>query len=119
LRGASAFQSLLATQRDPHLRVFVVWEPVLPMDFSAPSSITLHRIADRRVTQYWDHDRVLSHLMGEHDPASIVWDYLAVYSPEQLWTAAPPQPGFQGGPVVRAVTGADQFLQALTAPVAK
>jgi len=79
----------------------------------------VHPASRGTVTQYWDHDRVFSHLMGEHDLASIVCDYLAVDIPEQLWTAAPPQPGFQGGPVVRAVTGAGQFPQALTAPVAE
>jgi hypothetical protein len=113
VRGASALQSLLETQKDSHLRVFVVWEPVLASDLSAPSTITLRRIHDARVKQYWDRDRVLSHAMGEHDRPSVVWDYIAVYKPEQLWTNAPPEPEFKGRPVVRFIDGAREALQAI------
>ena len=113
MRGASALQSLLETQKDSHLRVFVVWEPVLASDLSAPSTITLRRIHDARVKQYWDRNRVLSHAMGEHDRPSVVWDYIAVYKPEQLWTDAPPPPEFKGKPVVRFIDGTREALQAI------
>jgi len=95
--------------------VFVVWEPVLPMDFSAPSSSALQRIPDRRASQYWDRGRILSHLMGEHDREGIVWDFLAVYRPGARWDASPPPPGFQGHPVVQAVPGAATYLRSLLA----
>ncbi len=110
MRGASALESLLATQTDSHLRVFVIWEPVLATDLSAPSTITLRRIHDPRVKQYWDRNRVLSHAMGEHDRPSVVWDYIAVYKPEQIWTDAPPQPEFKGRPVVRFIAGTRKAL---------
>jgi hypothetical protein len=113
VRGASALESLLETQTDPHLRVYVIWEPVLATDLSAPSSVALRRIHDLRVKQYWDKDRVLSHAMGEHDRRSVVWDYIAVYRPEQIWTGAPPQPDFKGRPVVRFIEGTRQALQTI------
>ena len=113
MRGASALQSLLETQTDSHLRVFVVWEPVLATDLSAPSTIALRRIHDARVKQYWDRNRVLSHAMGEHDRPSVVWDYIAVYKPEQIWTDAPPQPEFKGRPVVRFIEGARKALETI------
>jgi len=113
VRGASALQSLLDTQTDAQLRVFVVWEPVLATDLSAPSTVTLRRIHDMRVKQYWDRNRVLSHAMGEHDRPSVVWDYIAVYKPEQFWTDAPPQPDFKGRPVVRFIDGTREALQAI------
>ena len=113
MRGASALESLLETQTDSHLRVFVVWEPVLATDLSAPSTITLRRIHDARVKQYWDPNRVLSHAMGEHDRPSVVWDYIAVYKPEQLWTDALPQPEFKGRPVVHFIDGTREVLQAI------
>ena len=113
MRGASALESLLETQTDPHLRVYVIWEPVLATDLSAPSTIALRRIRDLRVKQYWDKDRVLSHAMGEHDRPSVVWDYIAVYRPEQIWTEAPPQPEFKGRPVVRFIEGARKALEAI------
>ena len=113
MRGASALESLLETQTDPNLRVYVIWEPVLATDLSAPSTIALRRIRDLRVKQYWDKDRVLSHAMGEHDRPSVVWDYIAVYRPEQIWTEAPPQPEFKGRPVVRFIDGARKALEAI------
>lgn len=113
MRGASALQSLLETQTDSHLRVFVIWEPVLATDLSAPSTITLRRIHDVRVKQYWDRNRVLSHAMGEHDRPSVVWDYIAVYKPQQIWTDTPPQPEFQGRPVVRFIEGARKSLETI------
>jgi hypothetical protein len=111
VRGASALESLLESQTDSHLSVFVIWEPVLATDLSAPSTITLRRIRDSRVKQYWDSNRVLSHAMGEHDRPSVVWDYIAVYKPEQFWTDAPPQPEFTGRPVMRFIDGTRKALQ--------
>jgi hypothetical protein len=113
VRGASALESLLETQTDSHLRVFVIWEPVLATDLGAPSTITLRRIHDPRVKQYWDSKRVLSHTMGEHDRPSVVWDYIAVYKPGQIWTEAPAQPEFTGRPVVRFIDGARKALHTI------
>ncbi len=91
----------------------MIWEPVLVTDLSAPSTTTLRRIHDPRAAQYWDRNRVLSHLMGEHDRASVVWDYIAVYKPGQIWTEAPPQPEFKGSPVVSAIDGTRQALRTI------
>lgn len=113
MRGASALETLLESQSDSHLRVFVIWEPVLATDLSAPSTIALRRIHDPRVKQYWDRNRVLSHAMGEHDRPSVVWDYIAVYKPAQIWTDAPPRPEFTGRPVVRFIEGTRKALGAI------
>ena len=113
MRGASALEALLETETDPYLRVFVVWEPVLGTDLSAPSTVTLRRIHDSRVKQYWDRNRILSHAMGKHDRPSVVWDYIAVYKPEQIWTDAPPQPEFTGRPVVRFIEGTRKALKTI------
>ena len=85
------------------MRVFVIWEPVLPSDLFAPSTASLNRIPDARVTQYWDKPRVVSRSMGETDHDSIVWDIVLVYSPGKLWEQAPPEPSYSGGPVVDAI----------------
>ena len=61
------------------VRVFVVWEPVLPTDWTSPSTATLKRIADSRVAQFWDKGRLISLSMGEHDRRSVVWDFIAVF----------------------------------------
>jgi len=51
--------------------------------------------------------------MGEHDRPSVVWDYIAVYKPEQIWADAPPQPEFQDRPVVRFIEGTRSALNTI------
>jgi hypothetical protein len=97
------------------VRVFVVWEPVLPTDFAAPSTAALARIPDLRAAQYWDRQRVLSHLLGEHDRPSVVWDYIAVYAPGTTWQDAPPKPVYSDRPVRTVISGARTAMQRLLA----
>jgi hypothetical protein len=116
LQGASALEQLLSQQKDPRIRVFIVWEPVLPTDFGAPSTMTLRRVSDLRVSQYWDKEHLVSRLLGERDRSSVVWDYVAVYQPGKLWDHTPPEPDSSGVPVVRAIDGTrDQIQQSLQA----
>lgn len=91
---------MLAQRSKERLRVFVVWEPVLPTDWGAPSTASLKRISDPRVQQYWDKDRLLSKAMGEKGSSSIVWDWVGVYSSESQWQSAPPKPAFEDGPII-------------------
>ena len=93
--------------------MFVVWEPVLPFDFAAPSTATLRRVADPRASQYWDKGRLVSRLLGERDRRSVVWDYVAVYEPGKLWEQAPPAPAATGAPVVRAINGTGDKIKQL------
>jgi hypothetical protein len=97
------------------VRVFVIWEPVLPTDFVAPSTAALARIADARATQYWDSKRTLSHLLGEHNHSTVVWDYVAVYAPGTLWQDAPPKPIYSDSPVRDVISGAKESIQRLLA----
>jgi hypothetical protein len=83
------------------VRAFIVWEPVLPTDWGAPSTATLKRIFDPRARQYWDKRRLVSHAMGERGRSSIFWDYVGIYSPQATWNDRPPQPLYAGSPVVR------------------
>ena len=102
------------------MRVFVIWEPVLPSDVFAPSTSTLERISDLRTSQYWDKTRLISHLMGETDHDSIVWDSVAVYEPGKLWEQKPPEPAYSSGPVVEVInetrTAIRQQLNTVAAP---
>ncbi len=97
------------------MRVFIVWEPVLPTDWMAPSTSTLRRVFDARAQQYWDKGRLLSKAMGEQDKDSIVWDLVAVYQPGLVWEGSPPHALFEEGPVVRVVPAFTAALQQATA----
>ena len=83
------------------MRAFVVWEPVLPTDWGAPSTVALKRISDGRAAQFWDKGRLVSKAMGEHDDKSIVWDHIAVYAPGSRWNQQPAL--FADGPVVKVL----------------
>ena len=113
MQGASATEQLLREINSKDVRVFVIWEPVLATDFTAPSTAALARIPDLRTSQYWDRKRALSHLLGERDRSSVVWDYIAVYAPGTLWQDAPPKPVYSDHPVRNVISGAKDATQRL------
>jgi hypothetical protein len=115
LQGASATGQLLREINGQGVRVFAIWEPVLPTDFVAPSSAALARIPDARAAQYWDGKRALSHLLGEHNRSTLVWDYIAVYAPGAQWQEALPKPVYSGNPVRDVIRGAKESVQRLLA----
>ena len=95
------------------MRVFVIWEPVLPTDLVPPSTAALARIPDIRASQYWDRKRVLSHLLGERNRSTVVWDSIAVYAPGTLWQDTPPEAVYSNGPVRDVINGAKDAIQHL------
>jgi hypothetical protein len=113
LQGASATGELLREINNREVRVFAIWEPVLPTDLVAPSTATLARIPDVRAAQYWDSKRTLSHFLGEHNRSTVVWDYIAVYPPGTVWLDAPPKPVYSDSPVRDAITSAKESIQHL------
>jgi len=99
---------VLRDVRDPNLRVFVIWEPVLITDWHAPGTAAVERLPDTRVTQFWDSGRSLSQSIRH---GRIVWDYVALFPAGVHWEAAYPPPQFSGAPVVRVI---DDFRRRLT-----
>jgi hypothetical protein len=110
---------LLREVNDQDVRVFVIWEPVLPTDFVAPSTAALARIPDGRASQYWDRKRSLSHFLGEHNRSTVVWDHIAVYAPGTLWQDAPPKPVYSDNPVRDVISDAKDAIQRLLASASK
>ena len=102
MQGASATERLLQEFVGEPIRALIVWEPVLPTDWGPPSTVSLKRIADPRSIQFWDSKRLISHVLGEHDDDSIVWDYVAIYPVGALWNQRP-KPLFEAGPVVKVI----------------
>lgn len=106
---------MLQELNNRNVRVFVIWEPVLPTDFAAPSTAALARIPDARAMQYWDRSRALSRVLGERNRSTVVWDYIAVYQPGTEWQDAPPKPVYSDGPVRDVIAGAKDAIQRLLA----
>lgn len=81
--------------------------------------MTLRRVSDLRVSQYWDKEHLVSRLLGERDRRSVVWDYVVIYQPGKLWDQAPPEPAFSGVPVVRAIDRTRDEIQRLLQAIGK
>lgn len=102
--------------RNPDIRVFAVWEPILPTDYASPGSGVLSRLSDPRVAQYWDRNHLFAEQLGhkiefdaDHPKPNcctregIQWDEVAVYSQDAHWDSQLPRAVFLNGPVVRAL----------------
>ena len=117
MRGASALNQLLAEFPDARIKIDVVWEPVLRSDVAAPLNGVLALLDDRRVTQYWDPDRVISsdlvrsvneapNTYGRDEPfppGFVAWDFVAVFATSARWERDLPPPVQYDGPVVQAI----------------
>lgn len=99
---------MLRENHSDGLKVFVVWEPILPTDWFRPSRLVQRRVAEPRVTQYWDRNHLVATQLHAHLAASqvdryehqrILWDLVAVFAKDAKWDSAP---DFIGEPVVRA-----------------
>ena len=95
----------------------MIWEPVLPTDLAAPSTMTLKRISDSRASQYWDKEHLVSKSIGDED--GVVWDYVAVYSQGKVWGKGPPEPLYSHVPVVRAIDNTREAITRLLPQTAK
>jgi hypothetical protein len=113
--GSSEVNAVLRHHPRSHVRVFAVWEPILPTDWNRPTSVVLHRLSDARATQMWDKQHLVADLVknsaDDLDPGcckhnGVLWDIIAVYPPGAQWTDSLPAPELFAGPVVR---GAPQW----------
>jgi hypothetical protein len=125
LRGASAVQQILDRRSDAPLRVFVVWEPMILTDLTAPSTKTLALLRDPRAVQIWDHPRLLAGRLrgvaGQPTPDccdddGVLWDLAAVYPKGARWTESPPPAVFFNGPVVHVREALERTLSRLLLP---
>jgi len=116
VRGASAIEELLKDQSSQKLRVFVVWEPILPSDWQSPTQPVLAKLADVRASQYWDKDHLIATLLRQHVPSDgpnccehdgILWDLVALYPRRAPLRSAP---SFISGPVVKSIGEARTHL---------
>ncbi len=83
----------------------------MPTDLGAPSTMTLKRLSDLRVSQYWDKEHMVSRSLGERDRSSVVWDYVAVYEPGKSWDQAPPEPSYSKVPVIHGIDGTKEAIE--------
>lgn len=106
---------------DAAVRVFVVWEPIQPMDWAPPVNAVLRRVPDRRAQQYWDPDHVVAKQLARDarppqpvpdccDKSGILWDLAAVYAKGVTWTDRMPPAVVFNGPVVDVVQSIEAVI---------
>jgi hypothetical protein len=101
---------------NPNIRVFAIWEPILPTDYSMPGTAVLARLFDPRVAQYWDKNHLFADQLAYRmesdagDPRpnccmhkGVQWDEVAVYPQNARWDEQLPGAVFLNGPVVRSL----------------
>jgi hypothetical protein len=111
---------VLKQNPNPHIRVFAVWEPILPTDYSSPGSGVLARLSDPRVAQYWDKNHLFAEQLARRLKSDsnhprprccanngFDWDEVAVYPQDAEWSDQLPRAVFLDGPIVHALGFAD------------
>lgn len=115
VQGSSDVNAVLKRHPDGNVRVFAIWEPILPTDWSKPTTVVLDRLSDVRAIQYWDKQHLVANLLQQSvsnkrlgccKRSGTLWDIIAAYPPGARWTDSLPAPEFFAGPVVR---GAPQW----------
>lgn len=121
LKGAAKIQDVLDRHKDTPLAVYVIWQPILPTDWSRPGSHVLARLHDSRVQQYFDGGHRVAALLGKMsadqqlDPEccwsrGLPWDLLAVYEPGMEWHNSLPSPALFKGTVEDAAPEFETLL---------
>lgn len=107
--GSSKVNELLQRHLNSNVRVFAVWEPILPTDWARPNTHVLARLSDARVTQFWDKKHLIAQLVqkeanGRHPACctwnGIWWDVIAAYPPAKGESSLA-EPGLLNGTIVR------------------
>jgi len=91
------------------------------MDWRAPTTSALGRLADRRVRQFWDKEHTMAQRMA-HDArppqpeqsccerSGFLWDLAAVYPAGERWDSQVPPAAIFDGPVVQVAPKIDAVL---------
>jgi hypothetical protein len=107
---------VLKQNQNPRIRVFAVWEPILPTDYSSPGTAILARLSDSRIEQYWDKNHLFAEQLGRKIASDasqphpnccirkgILWDEVAVYPKGAHWDGQLPRAVYLNGPVVHSL----------------
>ena len=86
---------MLDSLKDQDVKVYSVWQPILPSDAKFTVGRATKRLEDTRVTHFWDGDNVFatsfSPVLGiEGD----TWDVYLLYDKDAEWGETPPKPNF-------------------------
>jgi hypothetical protein len=99
---------VLKQEKSDKLTILVVWEPILPSDWSKPTRPAMARIPDTRVTQFWDKNHLIAEQLSSQlrtkQPtccrhSGTLWDLVALYPNGTNWDES--EPLYVDGPVYK------------------
>jgi len=97
-QGASVIQTaVLEAIKDPSLRVYVAWVPVLPGDQSKTAQEACSLVPDERACHFWDAEGVLQRTFScvlNLPSGCPAWDVYLAYPPGMRWEEEPPGPPY-------------------------
>ena len=81
--------------KDQDIKVYSVWQPILPSDAKFTVGRATKNLQDSRVSHFWDGDNVFatafSPVLGIEEDT---WDVYLLYDKDAEWKEAPPKPIF-------------------------
>ncbi|MBI4850656.1 MAG: hypothetical protein HY819_02400 [Acidobacteria bacterium] len=91
-------KKVLKTIKDPNLRVYVVWLPILRKDNEGRVPKAAATVSDIRATNYWDGEKKLARDFAETleftDKSQPAWDIYLVYGKDTKWETTAPKPNY-------------------------
>lgn len=88
-------QQLLGDLQGQDVKVYSVWQPILPSDAKLTVGRATKSLADPRVSHYWDGENVFAQtfapVVGLDDQA---WDVYLLYDKDTVWGDMPPKPSY-------------------------
>jgi hypothetical protein len=88
-------QKVLKAIPDERLRGYIVWLPMFPNDSREWAKIRSDEFSDKRVSYYWDGDRLTGkewqRVLGLK---SVAWDVYFLYGAASQWDKEPAKPDF-------------------------
>jgi hypothetical protein len=86
-------QQLLDDLKGQDVKVYSVWQPILPSDAKLTVGRATKRLSDPRVSHYWDNENLFAQsfapVLGLDDQA---WDVYLLYDGDAEWGDVPPKP---------------------------
>ena len=119
LDGSSQVEAIIERHAGKNIRVFAVWEPMLPTDWARPNTHVLERLSDSRVVQVWDNNHLIAGLIEEGASGRTPkccnrngawWDVIATYPPGTQWSGSAPMPDLLNGTIVSTAPQLDARL---------
>ena len=99
--------------KQPDVRVYVVWLPMLSTDSRGEWRAS---VLPRAAAQFWDGNRVVGRFLAEQDlgglgSAGVVWDAWFAFSPQATWNERPTGLVAAGSPVITSTAELERALQ--------